>query len=568
MGLRAIHRARCQYREPQLAAARTPAAAKPTATTPTAVAPSGRSATTVNEHGKRLDNAERSLRATTSEPDLAPSEPDLPPDFAVTLDPTTDLIDGGRVVVGGAPLRLLRLSGSGQSLVARWQRGAPVGTGKGAGALARRLVSGGLAQPHPPPGRTPMPTTVVVPVRDDAPAVVRLLASVARHDIGVAGVVVVDDGSSDPDALSDACSRLASRLPVRLVRHDSPRGPAQARNTGAGLVETELVAFLDADVEVQANWLALTASHFADPAVGAVAPRVVASSPAHTSASMASVLARYDAARSPLDLGPEPGPVRPGGRVPFVPSAALVVRRRAFVAAGGFDPDLRVGEDVDLVWRLDHAGWSVRYQPDAVVTHDVRPTVGAWVRQRFTYGTSAALLDQRHPGAVAPLRISGLSAATWAAGALGHPVAAGLMAGATAATLASKLGDIEHPLAVSVRLASAGHLHAGSSLADCLRRPWWPMAVAAAVFWPRTRPALAAAAALAPARRWLAAGQPGSLAGFVLLHLADDMAYGAGVWAGCLSRRTIGPLNPELAGRSGTRRLRRRGGGNSSIGRA
>ena len=34
--------------------------------------------------------------------------------------------------------------------------------------------------------------------------------------------------------------------------------------------------------------------------------------------------------------------------------------------------------------------------------------------------------------------------------------------------------------------------------------------------------------------------------GFMLAHIADDVAYGAGVWTGCLSSRSAAPLRPRL----------------------
>jgi hypothetical protein len=33
---------------------------------------------------------------------------------------------------------------------------------------------------------------------------------------------------------------------------------------------------------------------------------------------------------------------------------------------------------------------------------------------------------------------------------------------------------------------------------------------------------------------------------YVALHLADDLAYGTGVWAGCVRERTVAPLVPDL----------------------
>jgi hypothetical protein len=74
----------------------------------------------------------------------------------------------------------------------------------------------------------------------------------------------------------------------------------------------------------------------------------------------------------------------------YLPSAALIVRR---AAEPWFDPALRYGEDVDLIWRLEAAGWRFRYEPDVVVLHEERDRI----KRRFLYGTSAAALAKRHP---------------------------------------------------------------------------------------------------------------------------------------------------------------------------
>ena len=73
--------------------------------------------------------------------------------------------------------------------------------------------------------------------------------------------------------------------------------------------------------------------------------------------------------------GREAARVIPYGRVPFVPGAALVLRRPL-----RFDPTLPGGEDVDLAWRVH-----TRYEPKAVVEHDPP----SW-RKRVGYGRHAA----------------------------------------------------------------------------------------------------------------------------------------------------------------------------------
>ena len=80
-----------------------------------------------------------------------------------------------------------------------------------------------------------------------------------------------------------------------------------------------------------------------------------------------------------------------GRNVRYLPSAALIVRR---AAEPWFDPALRYGEDVDLIWRLEKAGWRFRYEPDVVVLHEERDRI----ERRFWYGTSAAPLARAPSG--------------------------------------------------------------------------------------------------------------------------------------------------------------------------
>jgi mycofactocin system glycosyltransferase len=449
----------------------------------------------------------------------------LPAGWSLAFDGSTRRTDGGNVVIGGTPLRILRLSAAGASLVDRLEAGEPVPEGAAAQRLARRLVDAAIAHPVPPPDVGP-PTeevTVVIPVLDDPVGLARTLASLGP--VGV--VVVVDDGSAVPIEVPDG---------VTLLRHDRPLGPAAARNTGWRHATTEVVALVDADVEPDAGWLERLLGHLGDPGTAAAAPRVRS-----TQGAAPGWLARYETGRSSLDLGQAPAPVRPGSRVPYVPTAALVVRRSALEEVGGFDEALPVGEDVDLVWRLAAAGHRLRYEPAARVTHPARPTTAAWLRQRFRYGTAAADLAARHGDAVAPLHISGWSAAAWALVGLGHPVAGAALAAGTTVALTPKLRALDRPLAEAVRIAGTGNLYAGRAVADALRRPWWPAAVALGVARRRSRPALLAAAVVPALLEQRSARH-------VAARLADDVAYGTGVLAGCWRRRSARALRPALTG--------------------
>ena len=450
------------------------------------------------------------------------------------------------MLLGGSPLRLFRISERAQGLLARWRAGAPVGADGSGRLLARRLVSAGAFVPRPgPPTLGPEDVTVVVPVRDRPAELERLLGS-----LGDLACVVVDDASAD----SGGTRAIAERHGARFVGLAVNGGPSVARNAGLDAVDSALVAFVDSDCVPAAGWLAPLLGHFDDPVVAAVAPRIVPSGP------RAGATARYTALRSSLDRGPRQGLVRPGSPVPFVPSAALVVR--ADVAAGPdlFDPELRGGEDVDLVWRLGEAGWDVRFDPASRVEHDGPPDFGTFLARQAFYGSTAGPLALRHGAALAPVHTSAWSLAVWLLTLARRPVLAQAALVTSVAILANRLsGLVRDPVAVAARIAGGGTARGALPALANLVRAWSP-ALVLALGSRRTRRAAALALLVPALRDW--ADDPSTLdpVRYAALHVADDAAYGVGVWAGCARARTIVPLVPRISWRArvwSSRSLRR-----------
>lgn len=471
----------------------------------------------------------------------APPDPGFPPDVALALDRRAQLTNGERTLIGGDPPRALRLSEAGATVLARLcVSGA--GASVAARRLARTLTDAGLAHPQPQPDSdsAAREVTVVVPVRDRPDALDRCLAATLGtrpdSDQQPAGpkVVVVDDGSRDPNTVAEICRRYNARL----LRIPISSGPAAARNAALTQLDTPLVAFLDSDCVPARGWINALAGHFDDPLVAAVAPRVRGSIPSN-----AGPIGRFAAARSPLDLGHRPARVLPGGRASYVPTAALLVRTAAL--GEGFDPRLRYGEDVDLVWRLHDAGWRIRYEPAVTVRHAEPTRWRALAARRFHYGTSAAPLALRHPGRLAPLILPRWTALAGALALADQPwLSANVFAFQVGRTVRRlrPLGLPTHKAAaLTLRSATTTTLAAARAIATLAPAP-----LLAAVTTRRSRFPAAVLIAAPPLVEWVRRRPRLDPLRWTALSLADDAAYGAGVWTGSLHNRSPLALRPTL----------------------
>jgi mycofactocin system glycosyltransferase len=451
----------------------------------------------------------------------------LPGGFRIGIDPDTlQLTDS--LLFGGSPARVLRLTASGRAAWLALADG-PVDSAA-TGALARRLTDAGLAHPIPP-GPAAGSLTVVIPVHDRAELLVRCLAAVgAEHP-----VLVVDDASRDAATIAG----IATEHGAKLVRRGTNGGPAAARNSALPHVSTELIAFLDSDCVPSPGWATRLAAHFADPLVAAVAARVRPLAPDTWAG-------RYSRAASALDLGLQPRRVTPGTRMSYVPTAALVVRRSALeeVARDGdvFDPAMRVGEDVELGWRLHDAGWRIRYDPAVHADHHEPETWPGILARRARYGTSAA-----------PLALHPFPALTVAALLARRPVlAAAAFAGSVLGMRKTlRAGDIPadgvvHAMGTAVHQTWLGIGRYGTQFAAPLLLA--ALAAGGRRRWGR-RAAIVSLLLGPPMAAWATRRPQLDPVRFAAGAIADDVAYGAGVLAGCLTERTTTPVRPAITWR-------------------
>ncbi|GAB6922443.1 mycofactocin system glycosyltransferase [Rhodococcus sp. OAS809] len=458
----------------------------------------------------------------------------LPDGFGIRLDPKVRTYSGGRVLIGGSPTRMLKLAPTAAAMIGD---GFLEVVDQQSAAVARHLLDSGVANPRPMSTPSAADVTVVIPVKDNQAGVERLLP--VLKDLTV---IVVDDGSEVPVEPRRACPGTGT---ITVVRHESARGPSAARNSGLRSAQTRFVAFLDSDVIPRAGWLELMLGHFSDPGVALVAPRIVALDPYGTA------LARYENMRSSLDLGRKEAAVKSGSPVAYVPSAAVIVRRDVALECNGFDESLEVAEDVDFCWRLQAAGWRLRYEPVAHVAHDHRVQFDKWFARRAFYGTGAAPLAARHEGSVPPMAMSFstlfacIAAATLTRSGLAGALGALLF---TVYRLRKMFTGLSQPTRIAAILTAQGVVGGFWQLASAMCRHYWPVTLLAVIASRRIRRLAVAAAVTEGLVDWYRHREPGGLGPvrYVFFKRADDIAYGAGLWRGAFDARDWAALKPRI----------------------
>ena len=195
-------------------------------------------------------------------------------------------------------------------------------------------------------------------------------------------------------------SRAGGDGDVAVIHAAKQATPGFARNRGVERGGADWLLFLDADVQPPPELL----DRYFDPPPGertALVAGGVVDEPVPANAPPVPRYAHLRGAMSQQNTFNY-------GRWGFPQSANLACRRSAFEAVGGFREDIRAGEDADLTFRLQDAGWKVERREAAAVVHLSRQTVRAFIAQKAIHGAAAAWLSREYPTSFPGSRRPGL----------------------------------------------------------------------------------------------------------------------------------------------------------------
>lgn len=214
-----------------------------------------------------------------------------------------------------------------------------------------------LPENPPPMERYPF-VSILVPCFNEEEHIASTVAALSAQAYPEYEIIAINDGSSD--ATAERLDGLVTDHPrLRVVHLAQNQGKANALRMGALASNSEYLVCVDADAVLEPEATRWMVGHLMDgPRVGAVTgnPRV---------RNRTTLLGRMQIGEFSAIIGLIKRAQRTYGRL-FTISGVICAFRRSALHGVGFWSDDMVTEDIDVSWRLQLAGWDIRYEPNAL----------------------------------------------------------------------------------------------------------------------------------------------------------------------------------------------------------
>jgi len=227
----------------------------------------------------------------------------------------------------------------------------------------------------------PLPyVTFVIPARNEESNIESCLRGILDQDYPKELYeIIVADGHS-----ADSTVEIAQSLGAKVVNNDKIIQSA-GRNLGAKAAKGMLLAFIDADIVLDSEWLKKAIGHFSDPGVAAVGnfPEIAGGANWIEKTWFLHVKNKH-AAKDAIS-------------VDWIASANVIFDKDAFNRIGGFDESLRYAEDVDISFRALNSGYKIILAPNLESTHlHYESSLNGFIKRQLAGGHTILRLIKKH----------------------------------------------------------------------------------------------------------------------------------------------------------------------------
>lgn len=244
----------------------------------------------------------------------------------------------------------------------------------------------------PPEERSASPSvSVIVPIYNAQRTVEDCLESLLALDYPRDRLQLLCVDNASTDRTPQILARYATRI---RVLHEDKRGPAAARNRGLRCATGEVIAFTDSDCVVDRLWLRFLVAPLHDASIGAVGGTILSKRPCNSIERFGEQI--HDHERAIHEFMP-----------PYVITMNWSSRLSVLRDVGLFNEELLRSQDVDLSYRLFQAGYTLAYEPRAVIYHQNERTPWGLMHEGYVHGYHAVRVLQLHAAFLQQVRAAG-----------------------------------------------------------------------------------------------------------------------------------------------------------------
>lgn len=226
------------------------------------------------------------------------------------------------------------------------------------------------------------PVSILVPCYDECDNVRETVEFLLKQKYPDFEIIAINDGSKDNTL--EILHELADLHPqLRVVNLATNQGKAMGLCTAALLAKNEILVCIDSDALLGLEAVTWLVRHFQnDPSVGAVTgnPRI---------RNRSTLLGRVQVGEFSAIVGTIKRAQRTYGRVFTVSGVIAAFRKSALHQVGYWSNDM-VTEDIDISWKLQLAGWSIRFEPNALCWVLMPETLKGLWKQRVRWAQGGA----------------------------------------------------------------------------------------------------------------------------------------------------------------------------------
>lgn len=227
--------------------------------------------------------------------------------------------------------------------------------------------------------------SIIIPVKNEERTIEKCVRSLQALTYPNYEIIVVNDGSTD------RTGELLRNFPAVTVITTEGVGPAAARNLAIDRAAGDYLAFTDGDCIIHPKWLNELLDHFTGDTVMGVGGNQLCpedetpfAKDVHDFMKLISFSSDYLKTSTTVM------------EVKHNPTCNMMYRRKAFTMQEGFKKDLWPCEDLEFDYRLIKAGYTLIFNPGAIVYHYRPRTLRGFWRMHFRYGRAHVKLVQKH----------------------------------------------------------------------------------------------------------------------------------------------------------------------------